>query len=216
MTPNPPPPQAQPEESKRPYGLGKRLEQMDQSRLAILQAARAQLEAHGYRQLTMGSLAAATGLTRQTIHNLFGTKSAILEALFDHIAIDGGLASMREVMTQPTPHAKLTCFLQIFCRFWSSHRILIRRIHGIGAIDPDFGAVLATRNQRRLTLATRIAHELSPRNTPESVLTRNAASLAALTSFEFYDSLADNLPPTADPSAALLELAQKLFPPTSA
>lgn len=212
MTQNQPP--ETPEEPRRPYALGKRLEQMDQSRIAVLQAARVQLEAHGYRQLTMGSLATATGLTRQTIHNLFGTKAAILEALFDLIAVDGGLTSMRDAMTQPTPQAMLARFVEIFCRFWASNRILIRRIHGIGAIDPDFGAVLEARNQRRLTLATRITRQLSPRETPQLTIARNAATLAALTSFEFYDSLVENLPPTADsatPQNILLDLVQRLF-----
>ena len=55
------------EPEKRPYELGKRLEQMDESRAAILRAAQAQLAAKGYRRLTMEGLAAETGVTRQTI-----------------------------------------------------------------------------------------------------------------------------------------------------
>ena len=70
------------EPEKRPYELGKRLEQMDASRAAILRAAKAQLAEQGYRKMTMAGLAAESGVTRQTIHNLFGTKTAVLEAVF--------------------------------------------------------------------------------------------------------------------------------------
>ena len=197
---------------KRPYELGKRLQQMDQSRAAILRAARAHLEAGGYRQLTMASLAAESGVTRQTVHNLFGTKKAILEALFDAIALDGGMDRMRDVMTQPSPEAMLALFVQVFCRFWSSHRVLIRRVHGFGAIDPEFGAVIDARNQRRLTAATRIAARIGPKQVGQGQGTnQRAAALAALTSFEFYDALVENAVDQQQAAAIVLDLAHNLF-----
>jgi AcrR family transcriptional regulator len=192
------------EETKRPYELGKRLEQMDQSRAAILKAARAQLEAKGYRHLTMSLLAAESGVTRQTIHNLFGTKTAVLEALFDVIALDGGMEKMREAMTQPSGNAMLAQFVQIFCGFWAPNRLLFRRIHGIAAIDPEFGVVIEARNRRRLVAATRIVRKMG--NTQR--LQQLAAVLATLTSFEFFDALTENCGGEAEVEAMVLELAQ--------
>jgi AcrR family transcriptional regulator len=192
------------EEAKRPYELGKRLEQMDQSRAAILRAARTQLEAKGYRQLTMASLAAESGVTRQTIHNLFGTKAAVLEALFDVIALDAGMEKMREAMTQPSGTEMLERFVKIFCGFWAKNRVLIRRVHGIGAIDPEFGAVIQARNRRRLMAATRIARTMGAAYEVE----KRAAVLAALTSFEFFDALAEHCRGERQVEAMVLELAQ--------
>jgi len=192
------------EETKRPYELGKRLEQMDQSRAAILKAARAQLEAKGYRHLTMSSLAAESGVTRQTIHNLFGTKTAVLEALFDVIALDGGMEKMREAMTQPSANAMLAQFVQIFCRFWAPNRLLFRRIHGIAFIDPEFGAVIDARNRRRLVAATRIVRKMGTTQKVQQL----AAVLATLTSFEFFDALTENCGGEAQVEAMVLELAQ--------
>lgn len=192
------------EEAKRPYELGKRLDQMEQSRAAILRAARAQLEANGYRQFTMASLAAESGVTRQTIHNLFGTKTAVLEALFDVIALDGGMERMREAMTQPSGKAMLEQFVKIFCGFWAINRVLFRRIHGIGAIDPEFGTVIEARNRRRLMAATRIVRKMSIG--PE--VEQRAAVLTALTSFEFFDALAASCGGEREVEAILLELAQ--------
>jgi AcrR family transcriptional regulator len=193
--------------AKRPYDLGKRLEQMDQNRAAILRAARQQLEDKGYRELTMASLAAASGVTRQTIHNLFGTKAAVIEALFDVLALDGGMEKMREVMTQPSPEAMLRRFVEVMCGFWSGNRLLFRRVHGIAAIDPVLGAVLDARNRRRVMGATRIAGLSGVRDRLE----QTAAALAALTSFEFYDALVgEALTPDLAP-AAILGLARDLL-----
>ena len=177
--------QAGPE--KRPYELGKRLEQMDESRAAILRAAKQQLAAEGYRRLTMASLAAESGVTRQTIHNLFGTKTGVLEAVFDLIALESGMERMREVMMLPPGDAQLQRFVEIFCGFWAKNRLLIRRVHGIGAIDPEFGVVIGARNRRRLMAATRIVQRISGDDGAQK-----AAMLTALTSFEFFDALAEN------------------------
>jgi len=199
--------QTQTKEPKRPYELGKRLEHMDQSRAAILRAARAHLAEGGYRQLTMASLAAESGVTRQTVHNLFGTKTAVLEALFDVMALGGGMERMREVMTQPSAETMLERFVEVFCRFWSTDRLLLRRIRGIGAIDPEFGAVIQARDRRRLMAANRIAAQLSPGQGSSQA----AATLAALTSFEFFDALVESALSEPQAAAVVLRLARALF-----
>ena len=135
----------------------------DGKRVAILKSARKQLESNGFLQLTMESLAKESGVTRQTIHNLFGTKSAVLETLFDQLAVGGGLERMREVMQQPNPEIMLSTFVEVFTDFWTKDRMLIRRIHGIAAIDPEFGEVVAARNKRRQMAASRIVDRLSRR-----------------------------------------------------
>ncbi|HUY95018.1 MAG TPA: helix-turn-helix domain-containing protein [Terracidiphilus sp.] len=193
--------------AKRPYDLGKRMEHMDQNRSAILRAARQQLEDRGYRELTMASLAAASGVTRQTIHNLFGTKAAVIEALFDVLALDGGMENMREVMIQPSPEAMLERFVEVMCDFWSGNRLLFRRVHGIAAIDPVLGAVLDARNHRRLMGATRIAGLSGVRDH----LDQTAAALAALTSFEFYDALVGDALNPDQATAGILSLARDLL-----
>jgi AcrR family transcriptional regulator len=188
---------------KRPYELGKRLEQMDESRAAILRAAQGQLAANGFRRLTMEGLAAESGVTRQTIHNLFGTKTGVLEAVFDLIALESGMERMREVMMLPPGDAQLTRFVGVFCGFWAKNRVLIRRVHGIGAIDPEFGAVIDARNQRRLMAATRIVQRMGRDDAAQK-----AAMLAALTSFEFFDALAESCGSEAEAEAMVLRLAR--------
>jgi|SRR5579863_4657518 len=179
---------------KRPYELGRRQEASDRTREAVLAAARAQLETGGVRDLTMQSLAHASGVTRQTIHNLFGTKRAILEALFDRMAQDAGMMRMREVMTASDPDSMLASFVGVFTTFWAKDRLLLKRIHGLAAIDPEFGRAVAARNERRKMAATRVIERRFAAR-PEigaEERARKIACLAALTSFEFFDALAES------------------------
>lgn len=177
---------------KRPYEMGKRQAQMDRTRLAVLDAARTQLESGGLREFSMESLAKASGVTRQTIHNLFGTRKAVLEALFDQIAQSGGMERMREVMTASSAEAMLDGMVDLFSNFWTKHRILLKRIHGIAAIDPEFGEAIQARNQRRHMVATRVIERLSS-SIPAHEKRDRVATLVALTSFEFFDALAESL-----------------------
>jgi AcrR family transcriptional regulator len=175
---------------KRPYELGKRLEASDRSKMAVLQAARVQLEASGFQNLTMEALARQSGVSRQTVHNLFGTKAAVLEALFDQIARDGGMERMRNVMRQSDTESMLEEFVKVFAEFWANNRVFFRRIHGIAAIDPEFGAVVQMRNGRRKMAAARVVERLGGELAEETKIQRSAV-LYAMTSFEFFDALFD-------------------------
>jgi hypothetical protein len=110
---------------------------------------------------------------------------------------------MREVMMLPPGDAQLTRFVGIFCGFWAKNRMLIRRVQGIGAIDPEFGAVIEARNQRRLMAATRIVQRMGGNDSAQ-----RATMLAALTSFEFFDALAENCGSEVEAEAMVLRLAK--------
>jgi AcrR family transcriptional regulator len=194
---------------KRPYALGRRLELSDEKRAAILAAAKTQLAANGYLQLTMDTLARESGVTRQTIHNLFGTKAEVLEALFDQLALDGGMERMRNVMQQTNIESMLAGFVEVFADFWSRDRLLIRRIHGIAAIDPEFGAAVEARNRRRRMAAARIVDQLGDGGRDPAEKTRRIATLYALTSFEFFDALAEGYGNVNEAASSVLVLVRK-------
>jgi hypothetical protein len=81
--------------------------------------------------------------------------------------------------------------------------VLIRRVHGIGAIDPEFGSVIDARNRRRLMAAMHIVQRMSGEDG-----TQKAAMLAALTSFEFFDALAESCGSEEEAEAMVLRLAR--------
>jgi AcrR family transcriptional regulator len=208
---------------KRPYSLGKRRERSDHKRTRILAAARARLESDGFPNLTLDALARESGVTRQTVHNLFGTKAGLLEALFDQLAVAGGMGRMRELMQQQTdPSALLPAFVKVFTDFWSKDRLFIRRIHGIAAVDPQLGAAVEARNRRRRMAATRIVERLARENhakaelrpdskAEEDTKARRSAALYALTSFEFFDALVDGSGTAEGAAALVLALVEREF-----
>jgi AcrR family transcriptional regulator len=193
---------------KRPYELGKRLEQSDRKRAAILTAAKKHLESSGVADLTMDSLARESGVTRQTIHNLFGTRMGVLEALFDQVALDAGIERMRMVMQQANAESMLAGFVEVFTSFWAKDRVLIRRIHGIAAIDPEFGAAVEARNRRRQIAAARIVDRLTGESCGQRH-TEKIAALWALTSFEFFDAVTESCGDMRLAASVVLALAKK-------
>jgi len=100
---------------------------------------------------------------------------------------------MRSVMQQTDPESALADFVDVFCGFWSKDRLLIRRIHGIAAIDPEFGAAVEARNRRRQAAAARIVSLLDGANAARTAEkpSNRAIPLWALTSFEFFDALTE-------------------------
>jgi AcrR family transcriptional regulator len=185
---------------KRPYDLGKRLEQMDENRAAVLRAARELVAGQGYQRFTLESLATRAGVTRQTVHNLFGTKSGVLGALLDLLALEGGMEGMAQVMSAPTGERLIDAFVAVFCGFWARERPVLRQIHAIAVIDPEFGALIEQRNRRRLGAATRIVSRLAgmvggvrEERMDTALVAQQAATLTALTSFELFDRLAELL-----------------------
>ncbi|HMH06018.1 MAG TPA: helix-turn-helix domain-containing protein [Terriglobales bacterium] len=189
------------------------MERSDDKRAKILAAARAQLESSGFLSLTLDALARESGVTRQTIHNLFGTKAGLLEALFDQLALAGGMYRMREVMQRTDRELLLEAFVKVFTDFWSQDRLFIRRIHGLAAIDPEFGAALEARNRRRRSAAARIVDRLSGGNDASDAedRTKRSAVLCALTSFEFFDLLAEGSGTLEDAAHLVLTLVKREF-----
>jgi AcrR family transcriptional regulator len=179
----------------------------------VLDAARSLLESNGFLSFTLDGLAREGGVSRQTVHNLFGTKAGVLEALFDRIALDAGMDRMRVVMQQTDPVAMLASFVEVFAGFWTKDRVLLRRVHGIAAIDPEFGAAVEARNLRRKMVATRIMDVLERQSgRPDAAAkAQKAATLYALTSFEFFDVLADGCGGTEAAARELAEMVKSLF-----
>jgi AcrR family transcriptional regulator len=196
---------------KRPYELGKRREASDRTREAVLAAARELLESGGARDLTMEALAKASGVTRQTIHNLFGTRTGVLEALFDRIAADAGMMRMREVMTSGDSESMLAAFVGVFAGFWGKDRLLLKRIHGIAAIDLEFGQAVQARNQRRGMAASRVIDRLYAGGPVISEEERagKVAYLVALTSFEFFEALTESWGSAEFASASIYPLVKR-------
>lgn len=173
----------------------------------MVEAAKGILKRDGFLQLTMAAVARESGLTRQTVHNLFGSKVDLIEALFEDIAYRAGMQNMRAIMQSSEPAWMMREYLQLMVGLWREDRLLIRRIHGLRAIDPELGAALNRRDQRKKMAIGRILDLLEKRGgaafgTEERQY--HLSILYAFTSFESYEQLATGLPSEADVSKEVL------------
>ena len=118
---------------------------------------------------------------------------------------------MRGVMQQTNTESMLAGFVEVFSDFWAKDRLLIRRIHGIAAIDPEFGVAVEARNRRRQGAAARVVDRLGERSGGRDMedRTQRIATLYALTSFEFFDALAESCGNTQDTARLVLALMSK-------
>jgi len=133
--------------SPRPYRSSRRGVAAKRTRARLLKAARAMLAAPD--GISLDAVAKKAGVTRLTVYNQFGSRRALLEAVFDDMAERGGLHRIREAMAKTDPQAALQQIVLIFCDFWSVHRGALWRLHAASATDPEFEESLRARNQRR-------------------------------------------------------------------
>jgi len=133
--------------SPRPYRSSRRRVAAKRTRARLLKAARSMLAAPD--GISLDAVAKKAGVTRLTVYNQFGSRRALLEAVFDDMAERGGLHRIREAMAKTDPQAALQQIVLIFCDFWSVHRGALWRLHAASATDPEFEESLRARNQRR-------------------------------------------------------------------
>ena len=182
--------------SPRPYNSPGRDAAASQTRERIVAAAAAILgSAKGVEDFSLEAVAKAAGVTRLTVYNQFGSRRAVLEAVFDAVAVRGGLHRLLEAMAAPDPHAALARVITIFCEFWSFDPGALGLLHAVGSSNPEFAESISARNERRrkllLGLVRRIAEDTSMRHAAlRPKAQRDLVDvLFALTSFTFFAQL---------------------------
>jgi AcrR family transcriptional regulator len=179
--------------SPRPYRLGQRQAAAEQTRERIVDAARTLLAAPGgFAEFTIDAVARAAGVARMTVYHQFGSKRGLLEALFDALAARGLIERLGAAFGQDDPRAALAELIAAFGGFWASDRLVLRRIRGLAALDPDFEQAVRARDERRREALRVVLGRLSRDcGQPVAAAVQEAVDvLHSLTSFESFDSLA--------------------------
>jgi AcrR family transcriptional regulator len=187
--------------SPRPYNLGKRQEPIEAARQQVLDAARGLLGGTDrYTAFTVDAVARQADVARATVYYQFGSKAGLLEALCDYLAELGGMSGLAEAFTEPDPRQALRRFVACFGQFWAADRPAMRRLRALALLDPDVGAVITARDQRRHQGLTVLAGRLAGTSLAGTSLTgtsmtgaeadRAVRVLVTLTSFETFDTLA--------------------------
>jgi AcrR family transcriptional regulator len=182
--------------SPRPYRLGQRQVAADETRARILAAARDQLAEDS--SFSIDAVARRADVARMTVYYQFSSKRGLLEALFDALAARGGMQQLPSAFQQANPEAALNRFIDVFARFWSSDRIVLRRLRAMASLDGELDEVLRERNEGRRNGLRVIVSRLPGRT---GHITDTVDLLFALTSFENFDVLAgpDHTPEEVGP-----------------
>ena len=171
--------------SPRPYRLGQRQVASDETRARVLAAARDQLAKE--TSFSIDAVARRADVARMTVYYQFGSKRGLLEALFDLLAARGGLHQLPDAFRQSDPNVALDRLIEIFARFWSSDRVVMRRLRAMAALDPELDQVLRERAEGLRNGLRVIVSRLPKGRAP---VADTVDLLFALTSFENFDLLA--------------------------
>ena len=197
----------------RSYNLGKRREVADATRMRIVRAARKLLATkQGVAAFTMDAVAREARVSRMTLYHQFGSKPAILTALFDVLAEEGGIASaLPNAFQRPDPLEAIDDFVAAFGRFWSSDRVLYRRMEALATLDPGVEPTLRARQEwRRKGLAILVQRLAKGRAAmTAAAAARTVDVLFVLTAFATFDTLAGATRTPADVIPVLQDLVHR-------
>jgi AcrR family transcriptional regulator len=185
----------------RPYRMQARQASAEETRARIVDAARALLSApRGIEAFTIDSVARKAGVSRMTVYHQFGSKTGLIEAVFDSLAIvRSGVPRLVAALGLADPHETLATFVHVFAEVWQADRVVIRRLQGLAALDSEFARVWHTREERRREGLRMIVARLSAQRAGTSRVRADAVSpdqamltdvLYAIIAFETYDVIA--------------------------
>lgn len=203
--------------SPRPYRSPRRRVTAERTRARLLKAASTMLG--GYDGVSLDAVAKKAGVTRLTVYNQFGSRRALLEAVFDDMAERGGLHHISDAMANADPHTALRQIVSIFCGFWSIHRSALWRLHAATATDSEFEESLRGRDERRRHLLSVIVGRMKHADFKRTTVVPELIDvLFALTSVSFFWELTAS-GRNADAACRLIQTlaedaVQKTFPKT--
>src|SRR5256885_10017255 len=124
--------------SRGPPQRGLREPAVYENRGRILAAAREIVSRPGrLSRFTLDAVAHRAGVARATIYYQFKSKPLLVEAIFDDLAARGGLRGLPEAFARDDPVQSLDEFIAVFCRFWASDRVALRRLRALAVLEPE-------------------------------------------------------------------------------
>jgi AcrR family transcriptional regulator len=167
-------------------GAGARARAAADSRAKVLAAARAVLSDPACPAWSMETVAAAAGVTRMTVYNQFGSRTALIEAVLDQVVARDRMDQLVDGTSELDPADALHAALGTTFRFWHAERPLLRRLFAVAYAEPAVAALLARREGWRRDQFAALLGRAAPALRDDSGV---LDLLVAVTSFPTYDRL---------------------------
>jgi AcrR family transcriptional regulator len=173
--------------SPRNYSSPVREAASEETRTRILAAAGELLgTASGAEGFSLDAVARRAGVTRPTVYAQFGSRRALLEAVFDETAARGGLHRLAAALNDANPHRALGSVVSIFCEFWQSDTTVMRHLNAAAVLDPELGESFGARNERRRVLLRTLLERMNGARLRSKKHKDLCDVLFALTSLGFF------------------------------
>jgi AcrR family transcriptional regulator len=152
---------------RRDYDSTRRQAQARQTRLAVLDAARARFVEHGYAATTMAEVATDAGVSVETVYKAFRNKPGLVKAVLDvSIVGDDDPISLMErdtiqrIRAEPDPRKKLRAYAAHLAEVAPRTFLVQLVVREAAAADPGAADVWEQLQSERLTGMTHLAGEL--------------------------------------------------------
>ncbi len=152
---------------KRPYDNSTRLEQSNETRRSILDAARFEMLERGYRATTVATIARNAGVHVDTVYALVGRKPVLLRELIEH-AISGTdeavPAERRDyveaIRAEPDPLRKLAIYARATREIHARLAPLLLALRDAATTEPEARAIWEEISERRAINMRELAKDL--------------------------------------------------------
>jgi AcrR family transcriptional regulator len=124
-----------------------------------------------------------------TVYYQFGSKMGLLESLYNHLASGTLVTRLPAAMQETDARKALGMVLDAFAAFWSTDRLIIRRLRALASLDPEVDAGIRNRDEWRRGIFTNLITRLG--DLDESVRTDLIETVLVIAGFETFDKLAD-------------------------
>ena len=177
---------------RQPYSSPAREAAADETRCRIVTAARALLAGgEGLPAFSVDGVARQAGVTRLTVYNQFESRCGLLEAVFDDLALRGGMCELPAIFAERDPAKALRSFVHVFCRFWADYGTVISRFAAVAKMDEEVACSMHRRTELRRTALIELVGRLVEVPCPQAAA-ELVDVLFALTSIEMYEALSVN------------------------
>ena len=154
----------------------------------VLEAAERLIREDAFHSATMDELAAASGVSRATVFNRFGSKLGVLQELFTRGMGGPEMRAIQAALEIEDPIASLETLIEAACAIWESQGFIHEQLQAIVVLEPEASALVEQQKEEQRAdlqgLTRRLAR--AGRLRPGLGEGRAVAALHMLTSLETF------------------------------